>query len=68
MTDLSALSWQPADRAKVDRATDYLVETNDGALEVWDGTRLYLRMRPEFQIGRAVRVAEIDWNEWERVQ
>lgn len=51
--------WQPANRAAVDRSATYCVETNDGAIEVWSGALLYIRMRPEFVHGRAVKMAKI---------
>lgn len=59
MTD--TLTWQAADRAQVDRDSDYAVLTNDGVVEQWSGDLLYIRLRPEFQIGRAVRMAVIPW-------
>lgn len=52
--------WQSADAAAIDRSAAYYVETNDGWLEVWNGHLLNARMRPEFVVGRAVRIAKVE--------
>lgn len=52
--------WHSADTAAIDRAATYVVETNDDVIEVWSGALLHARMRPEFVVGRAVRIARIE--------
>lgn len=54
------MKWEAPDRNTVDRSARYLVATNSGSLEIWTGALLYIRMRPEFVVGRAVLVAKID--------
>lgn len=53
-------NWQPADRDAIERSATYAVECNDGVIESWSGALLYIRMRPEFIYGRAVRMAKIE--------
>jgi len=52
--------WQPAETTAIDRGAAYYVETNAGGIEAWSGHLLYSRMRPEFVVGRAVRVAKVE--------
>lgn len=53
-------NWQPAETAAIERDAAYYVETNDGGVEAWGGHLLHARMRPEFVVGRAVRIARIE--------
>lgn len=53
------LTWHTPDRATIERDATYMVETNEGAFEKWSGALLYIRLRPEFVVGRAVRVVRI---------
>jgi hypothetical protein len=52
--------WQPVEAIKIELDADYYIETSDGQLEAWHGYDLYLRMRPEFIYGRAVRIAKVE--------